>query len=55
MIGKIIAILMTPVKKLISRRFHMTYHLLCRWKTELEFFLYQFCKTAAPDLINECH
>jgi hypothetical protein len=43
------------VKILISHRFHMTYHLLCRWQTELEFFLYQFCKTVAPELINDCH
>ncbi|KAJ5686450.1 hypothetical protein N7536_009069 [Penicillium majusculum] len=33
----------------------MTYHLLCRWQTELEFFLYQLCKTAAPGLIDDCH
>ncbi|CAG7950831.1 unnamed protein product [Penicillium salamii] len=33
----------------------MTYHLLCRWQTELEFFLYQFCKTSAPGLIDDCH
>jgi hypothetical protein len=43
------------VKILSSHRFQMTYYLLCRWQTELEFFLYQFCKTAAPGLIDDCH
>jgi hypothetical protein len=33
----------------------MTNHLLCRWQAELEFFLYQLCKTAAPGLIDDCH
>ncbi|CAG8025877.1 unnamed protein product [Penicillium nalgiovense] len=36
-------------------RFHMTHHLLCRWQTGLEFFLYQLCKTTAPGLIDDCH
>ncbi|CAG8205275.1 unnamed protein product [Penicillium nalgiovense] len=36
-------------------RFHMTHHLLCRWQTGLEFFLYQLCKTIAPRLIDDCH
>jgi hypothetical protein len=33
----------------------VTYHLLCRWQTGLEFFLYQLCKTTAPGLIDDCH
>jgi hypothetical protein len=43
------------VKILSSRGFHVTYHLLCRWQTGLEFFLYQLCKTTAPGLVDDCH
>ena len=44
-----------PEQMLISCRFNRTYHLLCRWQTELEYFLYQFCKTVAPELVNDYH
>lgn len=44
-----------PEQMLISGRFNMAYHLLSRWQTELGFFLYQFCKTVAPELVNDCH
>lgn len=35
--------------------FQKTHKLLCRWQNQLDFFLYQFCLTVAPGLIDECH
>jgi hypothetical protein len=42
-------------RKLIWSSFQARYSLLCRWQTQLEFFLYQFCQIAAPRLVDECH
>lgn len=47
--------MVTAFRKLISPSFHTKFSLLCRWQTKLEFFLYHFCRTAAPRLVDECH
>lgn len=35
--------------------FKNRYILLCRWQTQVEFFLYQLCRIAAPNVVDECH
>lgn len=42
-------------KYLIIHSFQKRHTLLCRWQTQLEFFLYQFCRIVAPGLVDECH
>lgn len=36
-------------------RFIVSYRLLSRWQNQLEYFLYQFCKTHAPQILVDCH
>ncbi|OJJ89275.1 cell envelope integrity protein TolA [Aspergillus glaucus CBS 516.65] len=36
-------------------RFLAIYRLLSKWQNQLEYFLYQFCKTHAPQLLVDCH
>ncbi|KAB8069059.1 hypothetical protein BDV29DRAFT_183508 [Aspergillus leporis] len=38
-----------------KNRFLFCYRLLSRWQNQLEYFLYHFCKTTAPQLLSECH
>lgn len=40
---------------MICNRFLVSYRLLSRWQSQLEYFLYQFCKTHAPQLLVDCH
>lgn len=35
--------------------FQRTYSLLCRWQEQLEYFLYHFCRVAAPALAEKSH
>lgn len=40
---------------LTNIRFIVSYRLLSRWQNQLEYFLYQFCKTHAPQILVDCH
>ena len=40
---------------LTCSRFLVSYRLLSRWQNQLEYFLYQFCKTHAPQILVDCH
>lgn len=40
---------------LICSRFLATYRLLSKWQNQLEYFLYQFCKIHASQLLVDCH
>lgn len=40
---------------LTCSRFLVSYRFLSRWQNQLEYFLYQFCKTHVPQFLVDCH